>query len=105
MPRAVRAPSSGVPAGTVTSWPSTVSGTASSIVISCGGWQYLERRQDGRGGGLAQAADGGIGHRRAQLTQQVGVAGAAVTHREAVQDLDLPLRPHAAGDALAARLL
>src|SRR4051812_28946341 len=105
MPNLLRAPRIVVPAGTATSRPSMVSVTWSSTVTSSRRREHFERAQHGPGGGLPQAADGGVTHRGAHVLQEIHVAGAAMAHREAVQDLDLALGADAAGHALPARLL
>src|SRR2546428_8704565 len=94
-----------MPAGTETSWPSTVSVTCSSTITSSRQREHFERTEHGPGGGLPQAADGSVAHRRAHLLQELHVARAAMAHREAVQDLDLALGADAAGHALSARFL
>src|SRR5437763_13551059 len=94
-----------VPAGTVTSRPSIVSVTWSSTVTSSRRREHFERAQHGPGGGLPQAADGGVAHRGAHVLQELYVARAAMAHREAVQDLHLAFGADAARNALPARLL
>src|ERR687885_586223 len=101
----LRAPRMVVPAGTVTSRPSMVNLTWSSTVTSSRRWEHFERAEHSPGGGLPQAADGGVAHRGAHVPQELHVAGAAMAHREAVQDLDLALGADAAGHALPARFL
>src|SRR5918911_937167 len=105
MPSLLRAPRMVVPAGTATSRPSMVSLTWSSTVTSSRRREHFERTEYGPGGGLPQAADRGVAHRGAHVLQELHVAGAAMAHREAMQDLDLAFGADAAGHALPARLL
>src|SRR5690242_12094070 len=101
MPSLVIAVRTVAPAGTVTSWPSTVSVICSSMMSSFRQREYLEGAQHGRGRGLPQSADRGVGHGQTQVAQQLGVVGPAVSHGKAVQDLYLTLGADAAGNALA----
>src|SRR5438477_12764560 len=68
--------------------------------------QHLELRQprsDGIGRGLAETADRSVPHRLRDVAQQhdVGAPVAVALSEHPLEDLFLPLRPHAAGRALS----